>query len=529
MISASVQMKKKKKLFLIFHGRFPSNKAASLFAAKSAEAFAGEGLTVEMIVSRRLGREKGDPYDYYNVKNVFRLVYLPVLDIPSKSRMTSIRFALSSFSFSLFCYLYLLKHAKREDIIYSNEPPPLFFASLSFPRTFYEMHDFPESGLGLFGVFIRRMESVLIHNTWKADEARRIFSLHEKRILREPNAVQIEDFDIATTREEAREKLSLPQDKKIAVYTGHLYSWKGVDTLALAARELPGEYLVIFIGGTPEDIKKLRDANNTAGNTLFVGWKSHSEIPLWQKAADVLILPNTAKEDISKYYTSPMKLFEYMVSRVPIVASRIPSIEEIVTDEDVFFAEADNATSFAETIQKAVESTLDAQNRAAHAYTKILQFTWSKRAKRILSFMNHSGIKSSGVHKARIFFLARYLFSGGLSFTTNMLLLFVLKEYFNMWYLTASTIAFVISVVVSFLAQKFITFRDKSKDRISKQLPLYMVVALFNVIMNGVMMFTFVSMLYVPYLLAQVFSAGLIAVWSLLVYRYIIFSNVKIS
>ena len=72
MISASVQMKKKKKLFLIFHGRFPSNKAASLFAAKSAEAFAGEGLTVEMIVSRRLGREKGDPYDYYNVKKNFK-------------------------------------------------------------------------------------------------------------------------------------------------------------------------------------------------------------------------------------------------------------------------------------------------------------------------------------------------------------------------------------------------------------------------------------------------------------------------
>jgi glycosyltransferase involved in cell wall biosynthesis len=55
---------------------------------------------------------------------------------------------------------------------------------------------------------------------------------------------------------------------------------------------------------------------------------------MWQKAADALVLPNTAKEDISKYYTSPMKLFEYMASRRPIVATNIPSITEIINEEN---------------------------------------------------------------------------------------------------------------------------------------------------------------------------------------------------
>lgn len=518
-----------KKLFLIFHGRFPSNKAASLFAAKSAEAFAKEGLVVELLVPRRFGREGGDPYTYYNVPKTFRIVYLPLVDLPSRSHLTRIRFALSFFSFSLSCYAYLAVHASREDIIYSNESLPLFFASYTFPQTFYEMHDFPESGFRFFTLFLRRMRWVLIHNHWKAARAEKLFKVKEERVLCEPNAVQVEDFDIPLTREETREKLNLPQDKKIVLYTGHLYSWKGVDTLALAARELPSEYLVIFVGGTPEDVEKLQSTTVGVDNVRIVGWKPHSEIPVWQKAADVLVLPNTAKEDISKYYTSPMKLFEYMASRVPVVASRIPSIEEIVTEEDVFFAEADSPASFAKTIQKAVEGPEEAQKRAASAYTKVLQFTWEKRAKRILAFVGRSTVKSSLLNKSRMFFLVRYLFSGLLSFTANLSLLLVFKEYFNMWYLTASTLAFIISVIVSFAAQKFITFRDKSRDRVSRQMVWYIVVALFNVTMNAGMMYAFVDILHLQYLLAQIISAGFIALWSLAVYRYIIFTNAKIS
>ena len=165
-----------KKLFLIFHGRFPSNKAASLFAAKNCEAFADEELDVTLLVSRRLGLEQGDPYAYYQVRENFRIAYLPVLDLPSKDKLTSIRFMLSSFTFALSCYLYLLRHATSDDVIYSNEPLPLMVASLTFPKTLYEMHDFPERGLGLFGIFMRRMSWLLIHNTWKAEKAKTFVS-----------------------------------------------------------------------------------------------------------------------------------------------------------------------------------------------------------------------------------------------------------------------------------------------------------------------------------------------------------------
>ncbi|KKU82109.1 MAG: hypothetical protein UY07_C0003G0010 [Parcubacteria group bacterium GW2011_GWA1_47_8] len=129
------------------------------------------------------------------------------------------------------------------------------------------------------------------------------------------------------------------------------------------------------------------------------------------------------------------------------------------------------------------------------------------------------------MNKARLFFLMRYLFAGLLAFTTNLSLFFMFINYFNMWYLTASTLAFILSVIVSFLAQKLVTFRDKTTDRVHHQAAMYITIALFNVAANGGFMFSFVDLVYMPYMFAQVLSAGIIAVWSLAVYRYVIFKH----
>jgi glycosyltransferase involved in cell wall biosynthesis len=376
-----------RRLFLIFHGRFPSDKAASLFAAKSAETFAKEGIEVILLVPRRIGREKGDPYEYYRVDKNFRIVYLPVLDIGRVRFLQPVRFMLSFLSFSLFSFLYAFVKAAKSDIIYSNETIPLFLASLVLPNTFYEMHDFPESKLTLFGIFIRRMKGVVIHNRWKAEKTKELFFVSESNVLCEPNAVDIKEFDIPVSKDEARQKLHLPLDKKITVYTGHLYSWKGVDTLAVAAKELPNEYRVVFVGGNSEDVRRFRNEYGTTPTILIVGFRPHHEIPLWQKAADVLVLPNTAQEDISKYYTSPMKLFEYAASNRPIVASRIPSIEELVDESKAILVEPDSAHALAVGIQRACDNEEFSLQISVKAHEWVTEHTWTKRAKRILKFI----------------------------------------------------------------------------------------------------------------------------------------------
>lgn len=376
-----------KRLFLVFHGRFPSEKAASLFAAKSCEAFADQGIEVTLLVPERKGVEKNNPHEYYNTKKNFTVVRIPTIDFFNTRFFKKVAFLSSFIVFSLLCFIYLLVKAHKKDIIYSNESFPILLSSLYFPRTLYEVHDFPEQKKHFYNLLFRRVGFILATNTWKAGELHRIFGVVQGKILCERNAVDVKEFDVQITKEDARKKLGIPFNKKVVVYTGHLYSWKGVDTLAEASKILPGDILVIFVGGTIEDIHRFTNSYGNAKNIFIAGQKKHAEIPYWQKVADVLVLPNTAKEDISKFQTSPMKLFEYMASGRPIVATDIPSIREILNEKNSVIVLPDNAESLAGGILEILRNENHAKLITTEAYRQIGFFTWDKRAKRILDFI----------------------------------------------------------------------------------------------------------------------------------------------
>ena len=68
----------------------------------------------------------------------------------------------------------------------------------------------------------------------------------EKKILVAPDAVDLKEFDIKLNQIDCRQKLNLPLAKKIVLYSGHLYSWKGVDILAESSNFLPDDIALVF-------------------------------------------------------------------------------------------------------------------------------------------------------------------------------------------------------------------------------------------------------------------------------------------
>lgn len=369
------------RLFLIFHGRFPSEKAAALFAGKSAEAFAREGMQVELLVPRRLGRTKVDPHTHYALEKNFSVRYLPVIDFFGIPALQPIAFWVSFVSFSFCTFLYVLFAAHQDDVVYSNETLPLILLNSFFKNTVYEVHDFPEKNFSFYRSLFTGVRHLLSTNTWKARMLNERFGIPPEKIFIEPNAVEVGMFAITDSKAEARSKLHIPLDAQVAVYTGHLYSWKGVDTLASAASLLPN-VIVYFVGGTTQDVKHFRDLYEHHENIRIVGHRPHTEIPFWQRAADVLVLPNTAKEEISAHYTSPMKLFEYMASGTPIVASDLPSIREIAANRAILVA-PDSPQALAHGLRSVFAGTAGIDEpEMARAW--VSEHTWQKRAARIL-------------------------------------------------------------------------------------------------------------------------------------------------
>jgi glycosyltransferase involved in cell wall biosynthesis len=376
-----------KRLFLIFHGRFPSEKAAALFAAKSAESFALTGLSVTLLVPRRRRVSKQDPFSFFSSKKNFNVVYLPTIDFVGVPVITEVFFPISYFFFSLSLLVYLLVHAKRDDILYSNESFPLLLSAFFFKKIIYEMHDFPEGHFSYYRFFLKLVSKIITTNNWKKEKLISQFSVPRDKIFVELNAVDMKEFDIAVSKEDARKRLNLPQDAFIILYTGHLYSWKGVDTLAHSTEYLPADFLIVFVGGTETDVAAFKKKYAANPKIFIVGFRPHKEIPIWQKAADVLVLPNTEKQNISKYYTSPMKLFEYMASGRPIVASRLPSVLEIVDDTKTILVSPDDEKALAESIKKVAEDPALAEACVQASFEAVKRHTWEARAGRILSFI----------------------------------------------------------------------------------------------------------------------------------------------
>lgn len=376
-----------KRLFLIFHGRFPSEKAASLFAAKSCESFTDQGYQVTLLVPRRLWLDRSNPHGFYSTHRNFRIIYLPTIDLFWVPFFSRIAFWISLIVFSLTTFAFLLVRSNRSSIVYSNENLPLLFATYIRRNTFYEVHDMPEKNYLFYRLLFRRIRGAVITNRWKLERIGEVFKLSPLKLFYEPNAVEITDFDIATTKEEARTKLGVGLSIPMILYTGHLYGWKGVDTLARAAKILGERASVYVIGGTVRDAEQFREEFGDISNLYILGYRSHQEIPLWQKAADVVVLPNTAREDISKYYTSPMKLFEYMASRRPIVATDIPSIREIVDSSSAIMVNPDDPESMSQGIIEVLENQELVSRITDAAYNSVVLHTWDKRTQRILGFV----------------------------------------------------------------------------------------------------------------------------------------------
>jgi len=121
--------------------------------------------------------------------------------------------------------------------------------------------------------------------------------------------------------------------------------------------------------------------------------------------------------------------------------------------------------------------------------------------------------------------LIKYVIAGGTAAITDLLLLFFLHDIVEVNVIIAATLAFVVAFFVSFFLQKFWTFRDNSREKIKQQMGIYFTVGVLNAGANAWGMNLLVNGWQVWYLLAQVIVAGSIALYSFVLYRFVIFKK----
>jgi glycosyltransferase involved in cell wall biosynthesis len=188
------------------------------------------------------------------------------------------------------------------------------------------------------------------------------------------------------TKTHARDQVGLTSDRPLIVYTGQLRPEKGVEVLVRAAAMLK-DAEVLIVGGAASDCERLQQliSKVESANTRMVGFVPPSDTALYLKAANILVLPHSAKFAHSAYYTSPLKLFEYMAAGVPIVASSLPSVREILRHgENAWLVQPDDSLALARGIQWLLKKRSLGEELAAQAAKDVQAYTWERRAAHIL-------------------------------------------------------------------------------------------------------------------------------------------------
>jgi glycosyltransferase involved in cell wall biosynthesis len=273
----------------------------------------------------------------------------------------------------------------QPDIIYTRDVVVSWFYKKLGYQTVYEIHNPFETKIGnfIFKLIAPKIKIVATHNALK-DFIINKYNLNFKNILVARNGVFLEDYEkIKEKREALKEKyLGLGGGDFVVMYSGNFQEGKGIELIFEAATQLP-KILFAIIGGSEEEIKKMSGAPK---NILFLGRKLQEEIPSYLKVADLLVLPMNKLLSYS-HFSSPLKLFEYMASQNPILASDIGAITEVLNEQNSFLFDSDKKGDFKEKIIYIRNNTIEAQIRAKKASDDIKNYTWEKRVEKILNFL----------------------------------------------------------------------------------------------------------------------------------------------
>lgn len=177
---------------------------------------------------------------------------------------------------------------------------------------------------------VLKQAAVIISPSKSYIDQSKFLKKYRDKIVVIPNGVEVKEFDIMESKTECRKIMGFPENVKIILFFGFLSPYKGPDILLEAYAKIHEKYpdtLLIFAGNgiLMEKLKTTVNILHLEDNIKFLGYVENSLKPVCYKACDIFCLPSTM---ITECY--PLSILESMASGVPVVASNIGGIPDII-------------------------------------------------------------------------------------------------------------------------------------------------------------------------------------------------------
>lgn len=371
--------------------RVPSNTANSIQMMKACQALSQLGHEVHLFVPGNRQHENGtDLAALYGLKTHFWIEWIP-------SRPTLHRYDVA--------YKAVRRAAAlKADLAYVWFLQAGILSQLAHLPVALELHGPPEGTFGpsLFRLFLKisGKKRLLPITSSLAMQLTERYCLDPDRpglVQVSPNGVDLERYINLPEAQAARAQLGLPPAFTVG-YTGHLYPGRGMSLLLELARRFP-QVNFLWVGGSEADVKTWREclAGNNISNVSLTGFIPNSQLPLYQAATDILLMPyeriiRGSSGGDSSTYASPMKMFEYMASHRPIISSDLRVIREVLNTANSLLCPAEDIEAWCEALSGLIFDETKRKAIADQAWQDIQGYTWLERARKALhAFPNPPG------------------------------------------------------------------------------------------------------------------------------------------
>jgi glycosyltransferase involved in cell wall biosynthesis len=366
------------RIVCIASSQIPSDTANSIQVMKVCQAFTQLGHDVILLVPGPQPEGLNPPalQQHYGLRTLFHIEWLPV----QTRRMflwNSVRRA----------------HRLGADLLYDWPLQSAVLGLLAGMPAMVELHDFPSGcfgriwlhlWLGLFLIIPGRKRLLPI-----TEALRLAIRLPERQSIIAPDGVDLERYASLPDPEPARCLLGLPAAPTI-LCTGHLYEGRGAALFLELAEKFP-QTSFVWVGGRPAEVKswETRVAELSLTNVIFTGFILNEHIPLYQAAADILLMPYertiaTSSGGNTAQVCSPMKMFEYMASGRAILSSDLPVLREVLDENMAVFCPPKNTVAWEIALSTLLNDPKQRQALGQCARDAVLRYSWIERAKNIL-------------------------------------------------------------------------------------------------------------------------------------------------
>lgn len=362
----------------------PSRAADGVCVMQMCSHFAQAGLKTILVIpdGKALSLEElghtGDIWNFYGVPQNFKIIHLPKM-----------------FSRLRLCFSFMALIVGLVRKVSSINTRTLECACLAavFRRpVVFESHNYQKvSDHKLLPTWIRfmkdprrRVSMVVTTHAGKKSYTQR--GIPADRIRVEPNGVNIQRFHSQPSTADLRKVLDLPEQKTIVGFCGSLYEGRGIEELLWNAEHLKRLFFLV-VGGRPHEVDHYRNLSNEKNldNIRFVGHVPQDQVPPYLMACDILLMPytNASAHD----FMSPMKMFDYLATGRPIVATDFPVVREILEDKkNAVLVQPDSATALADGILWLLDHPDQASQIGNQAREDARYYSWENRAKRLVAW-----------------------------------------------------------------------------------------------------------------------------------------------